>query len=211
MISKPFKNSIYLTRIGSRVSKMLPNAVQYVSIKHESLYFFVSKDCLISVLTFLKKSSFTRFTTLVDIVGVDYPSRSKRFQLVYCLLSVEYNSRIFVKIALGDHDPVSSITNLWPGAGWFERQVWDMFGILFMGNTDLRRILTDYGFTGHPLRKDYPLLGYEELRYSEKSGRVIAERVELAQEFRTYEYQSPWVSHKFQTKRYTEDFFSEKK
>lgn len=112
MISRPFKNSIYLTRIGSRVSKMLPNAVQYVSIKHESLYFFVSKDCLISVLTFLKKSSFTRFTTLVDIVGVDYPSRSKRFQLIYCLLSVEYNSRIFVKIALGDHDPVSSITNL---------------------------------------------------------------------------------------------------
>jgi NADH-quinone oxidoreductase subunit C len=117
MSERTLKGTIYLTKIGSRIASMVPGAIRYVSVKHDSLYLFVSKDTLVSLLTFLKKSSFTRFTSLVDIVGVDYPARPQRFQLVYCLLSVEYNSRIFVKVAVRDQEAVPSIVNLWPGAG----------------------------------------------------------------------------------------------
>jgi NADH-quinone oxidoreductase subunit C len=130
--------------------------------------------------------------TLMDIAGVDYPDRAERFDVVYCLLSVTRNLRLIVKVATDEATPVPTVTTLWPNAGWYEREVYDMFGVLFAGNTDLRRILTDYGFQGHPFRKDFPLTGYVELRYSEEDKRVVYEPVRLAQDFRQFDFVSPW-------------------
>ena len=132
------------------------------------------------------------FQQLMDIAGVDYPDRAERFDVVYCLLSVTRNLRLIVKVATDEATPVPTVTTLWPNAGWYEREVYDMFGVLFAGNTDLRRILTDYGFVGHPFRKDFPLTGYVELRYSEEQKRVVYEPVRLAQDLRQFDYTSPW-------------------
>jgi NADH-quinone oxidoreductase subunit C len=132
------------------------------------------------------------YQQLMEIAGVDYPQREERFEVVYMLLSLTKNHRIMVKVRAAEDTPVPSVTTLWPVAGWLEREVFDMFGVIFDGNTDLRRILTDYGFEGHPFRKDFPLTGYTELRYSEEEKRVVYEPVELAQEFRRFEFQSPW-------------------
>jgi len=132
------------------------------------------------------------FQQLMDIAGVDYPDRPERFDVVYCLLSVTRNLRLIVKVATDEATPVPTVTTLWPNAGWYEREVYDMFGVLFAGNTDLRRILTDYGFQGHPFRKDFPLTGYVELRYSEEDKRVVYEPVRLAQDFRQFDFVSPW-------------------
>jgi NADH-quinone oxidoreductase subunit C len=132
------------------------------------------------------------FQQLMDIAGVDYPDRAERFDVVYCLLSVTRNLRLIVKVATDEATPVPTVTTLWPNAGWYEREVYDMFGVLFAGNTDLRRILTDYGFQGHPFRKDFPLTGYVELRYSEEDKRVVYEPVRLAQDFRQFDFVSPW-------------------
>jgi NADH-quinone oxidoreductase subunit C len=132
------------------------------------------------------------FQQLMDIAGVDYPDRAERFEVVYCLLSVTRNLRLIVKVLTDEATPVPTVTTLWPNAGWYEREVYDMFGVLFAGNTDLRRILTDYGFQGHPFRKDFPLTGYVELRYSEEDKRVVYEPVRLAQDMRQFDYTSPW-------------------
>jgi NADH-quinone oxidoreductase subunit C len=132
------------------------------------------------------------YQQLMEIAGVDYPQREERFEVVYMLLSLTKNHRIMVKVTAAEDTPVPTVTTLWPVAGWLEREVFDMFGVIFDGNTDLRRILTDYGFEGHPFRKDFPLTGYTELRYSEEEKRVVYEPVELAQEFRRFEFQSPW-------------------
>jgi NADH-quinone oxidoreductase subunit C len=132
------------------------------------------------------------YQQLMEIAGVDYPSREERFEVVYMLLSLTKNHRILVKVRAAEDTPVPTVTTLWPVAGWLEREVFDMYGVLFDGNTDLRRILTDYGFEGHPFRKDFPLTGYQELRYSEEEKRVVYEPVELAQDFRTFEFMSPW-------------------
>lgn len=132
------------------------------------------------------------FQQLMEIAAVDYPSRTERFELNYCLLSLTKNTRLRVKMAVAEDTVVPSVTGLWPVAGWLERECWDMFGILFEGNPDLRRILTDYGFQGHPFRKDFPLTGYVELRYSEEHKRVVYEPVKLAQDFRTFDFLSPW-------------------
>jgi len=132
------------------------------------------------------------YQQLMEIAGVDYPSREERFEVVYMLLSLTKNHRILVKVRAAEDTPVPTVTTLWPNAGWLEREVFDMYGVVFDGNTDLRRILTDYGFEGHPQRKDFPLTGYQELRYSEEDKRVVYEPVELAQDFRTFEFQSPW-------------------
>jgi NADH-quinone oxidoreductase subunit C len=133
-----------------------------------------------------------QFQQLMDIAGVDYPSRAERFEVVYCLLSVTRNLRLIVKVCTDEATPVPTVTTLWPNAGWYEREVFDMFGVLFAGNTDLRRILTDYGFQGHPFRKDFPLTGYVELRYSEEEKRVVYEKVALAQDLRQFDFMSPW-------------------
>ena len=132
------------------------------------------------------------YQQLMEIAGVDWPDRDPRFEVVYCLLSVTKNHRIRVHVATNEDQPVPSVTGIWPVAGWLEREVFDMYGVLFEGNTDLRRILTDYGFTGHPQRKDFPLTGYVELRYSEEHKRVMYEPVQLAQDFRTFDFMSPW-------------------
>jgi NADH-quinone oxidoreductase subunit C len=132
------------------------------------------------------------YQQLMEIAGVDYPSREERFEVVYMLLSLTKNHRVLVKVRAAEDTPVPTVTTLWPVAGWLEREVYDMYGVVFDGNTDLRRILTDYGFEGYPQRKDFPLTGYQELRYSEEDKRVVYEPVELAQDFRTFEFQSPW-------------------
>ena len=132
------------------------------------------------------------YQQLMEIAGADYPERADRFEVVYMLLSVTKNHRIMVKVSTDENTPVPTVTTLWPVAGWLEREVFDMYGVIFDGNTDLRRILTDYGFEGHPFRKDFPLTGYTELRYSEEEKRVVYEPVELAQDFRSFDFMSPW-------------------
>jgi NADH-quinone oxidoreductase subunit C len=132
------------------------------------------------------------YQQLVEMAGVDYPTREERFEVVYMLLSLTKNHRIMVKVRAAEDTPVPTATTLWPNAGWLEREIYDLYGVIFEGNTDLRRILTDYGFEGHPFRKDFPLTGYQELRYSEEEKRVVYEPVDLAQDFRTFEFMSPW-------------------
>ncbi len=150
----------------------------------------VKTDRLVSVMMQLRDTC--DYQQLMEIAGVDWPDRDPRFEVVYCLLSLTKNHRIRVHVTTNDDTPVPSVTEIWPVAGWLEREVFDMYGVLFAGNTDLRRILTDYGFTGHPQRKDFPLTGYVELRYSEEHKRVMYEPVKLAQDFRSFDFLSPW-------------------
>jgi NADH-quinone oxidoreductase subunit C len=150
----------------------------------------VARDELVAVMTTLRDE--LHYQQLMEIAGVDYPERELRFEVVYHLLSLTKNHRIRVKVLTDDTLAVPSVTGLWPVAGWLEREVFDMYGVLFSGNSDLRRILTDYGFRGHPQRKDFPLTGYVELRYSEEAKRVVYEPVKLAQDFRTFDFLSPW-------------------
>jgi NADH-quinone oxidoreductase subunit C len=150
----------------------------------------VRRESIVEVLRTLRDE--LHYQQLMEIAGVDYPGREERFEVVYCLLSLTKNHRIRVHVATDEEKPVPSVTGLWPVAGWLEREVYDMYGVLFEGNPDLRRILTDYGFRGHPQRKDFPLTGYVELRYSEEHKRVIYEPVKLAQDFRNFDFMSPW-------------------
>ncbi len=150
----------------------------------------VDRDSLIECMMQLRDTC--DYQQLMEIAGVDWPERTPRFEIVYCLLSLTKNHRIRVHVTTNEDAPVPSVTGIWPVAGWLEREVFDMYGVLFAGNTDLRRILTDYGFTGHPQRKDFPLSGYVELRYSEEEKRVKYEPVQLAQDFRSFDFMSPW-------------------
>ena len=150
----------------------------------------VRRDSLVETMTLLRDR--LAYQQLMEIAGVDYPDRPERFELVYCLLSLTKNHRIRVHVATDEASPVPTVTGIWPVAGWLEREVFDMYGVLFEGHPDLRRILTDYGFRGHPQRKDFPLTGYVELRYSETHKRVVYEPVKLAQDFRTFDFMSPW-------------------
>ncbi len=150
----------------------------------------VKRDDLLGCMMQLRDS--LDYQQLMEIAGVDWPDHDPRFEVVYCLLSVTRNHRIRVHVWTNEDQPVPSVTGIWPVAGWLEREVFDMYGVLFEGNTDLRRILTDYGFTGHPQRKDFPLTGYVELRYSEEHKRVMYEPVQLAQDFRNFDFMSPW-------------------
>ena len=158
--------------------------------EHGEIVLAVRRDSIETVLRMLRDEE--AFQQLMDIAGVDYPDRGERFEVVYCLLSVTRNLRLIVKVSTDEATPVPTVTLLWPNAGWYEREVYDMFGVLFAGNTDLRRILTDYGFQGHPFRKDFPLTGYVELRYSEEDKRVVYEPVKLAQDLRSFDFMSPW-------------------
>jgi NADH-quinone oxidoreductase subunit C len=152
----------------------------------------VKANSIIPVLTFLRDDENTRFTQLMDVTAVDFPERPERFEMVYQLLSLKYNQRLRIKLRLEDGGSVNSVTSIFSTANWFEREIWDMFGILFMGHPDHRRILTDYGFDGHPLRKDFPLTGYVEVRYDPEVKRVVYEPVKLAQDFRYFDNMSPW-------------------
>jgi NADH-quinone oxidoreductase subunit C len=152
----------------------------------------VHRAAIVDVITRLRDDPALRFNQLIDICGVDYPDRVERFDVVYHLLSMAKNLRLRVKLATDHRTPVPSLTGLYPVAGWYERETWDCYGVLFDGNPDLRRILTDYGFEGHPFRKDFPLTGHVELRYSEEHKRVVYEPVKLAQDFRSFDFLSPW-------------------
>jgi NADH-quinone oxidoreductase subunit C len=158
--------------------------------EHGEIVLTVARDSIEDALRLLRDEH--AFQQLMDMAGVDYPSRPERFEVVYCLLSVTRNLRLIVKVTTDEATPVPTVTTLWPNAGWYEREVYDMFGVLFAGNPDLRRILTDYGFQGHPFRKDFPLTGYVELRYSEEEKRVVYEKVALAQDLRQFDFMSPW-------------------
>jgi NADH-quinone oxidoreductase subunit C len=156
------------------------------------LILWTTSDSLLQLLRFLRDDPRCRFRTLIDICGVDYPERPQRFEVVYNLLSIHNNHRIRVKLAADEATAVPSATGLYSTAGWFEREAWDLFGIFFADHADLRRILTDYGFEGHPMRKDFPLTGYVELRYDEEQKRVVYEKVKLTQDFRSFDFLSPW-------------------
>ncbi len=158
--------------------------------QHGELIFTVKRENVDLVLSILRDDH--EYQQLMEIAGADYPDRPERFEVVYMLLSLTKNHRIMVKCSTDEDTPVPTVTTLWPNAGWLEREVFDMFGVTFAGNKDLRRILTDYGFEGHPFRKDFPMTGYTELRYSEEEKRVVYEPVELAQDMRTFDFLSPW-------------------
>ena len=158
--------------------------------EHGEIHIGVERERIVDALRLLRDEH--GYQQLMEIAGVDYPQRAERFEVVYILLSLTKNHRVMVKVRASEDTPVPSVTGLWPNAGWLEREVFDLFGVLFDGNTDLRRILTDYGFEGHPFRKDFPLTGYAEVRYSEEEKRVIYEPVELAQDFRSFDFMSPW-------------------
>jgi NADH-quinone oxidoreductase subunit C len=165
-------------------------------IAYGELTLTAAPDTVIGLLTFLRDDQVCKFTQLIDLCGVDYPNRERRFDVVYHLLSLHRNHRVRVKIESGEDQPVPSATAVWPAANWFEREAFDMYGIQFTGHPDLRRLLTDYGFVGHPLRKDFPLTGFVELRYDEEQKRVVNEPVKLTQDFRKFDFMSPWEGAK---------------
>lgn len=178
--------------VAERVHAALGDAAIEVVEAVGELAVHVRRDALVEAMRALRDTPGLDYQQLMEIAGVDWPSRPERFEVVYCLLSVTRNHRLRVHVATNEDDAVPSVTGLWPVAGWLEREVYDMYGVLFEGNTDLRRILTDYGFQGHPQRKDFPLTGYVELRYSEEHKRVVYEPVKLAQDFRSFDFMSPW-------------------
>jgi len=181
-----------LEALAAHLSAALPDAVADAEIKGGELCCRVEREALPRVLGFLRDDPKCGFTVLCDICGVDFPDRPQRFEVVYNLLSMRLNQRIRIKVETDEEGPVPSAVELFSSAGWWEREAWDLFGIYFAGNPDLRRILTDYGFEGHPLRKDFPLTGYVEVRYDEDQKRVVYEPVRLLQEFRSFDFLSPW-------------------
>jgi len=181
-----------LKALAEHVAAALPGRVTDSEISHGELCVRVERASLAQVLGFLRDDTKCRFTVLCDICGVDFPDRALRFEVIYNLLSMSLNQRIRLKVQTDENSPLPSAIELYSSAGWWEREAWDLFGIYFAGNPDLRRILTDYGFEGHPLRKDFPLTGYVELRYDEEQKRVVYEPVRLQQEFRSFDFLSPW-------------------
>ncbi|HVJ51267.1 MAG TPA: NADH-quinone oxidoreductase subunit C [Aliidongia sp.] len=181
-----------LTELGSTVSQALAQNVTKVEIIRGELIIWVPRAAIVPALTFLRDDSNCLFKMLADVTAVDYPARPERFEIVYNLLSLKHNRRIRVKTMTDEETPVPTVCGVFSTAGWFEREVWDMFGVFFSDHPDLRRILTDYGFEGHPMRKDFPLTGYVEVRYDEEQKRVVYEPVKLKQDFRRFDFMSPW-------------------
>ena len=181
-----------LKELGTHIELRRPDCVLGWSVAHDELTIDVAPAALRGLVDWLKTDATCRFTSLVDITAVDWPERPKRFDVVYHLLSMWQNQRVRLRVAVREDEMVQSITALHPSAGWFEREVFDMFGLLFSGHGDLRRLLTDYGFRGHPPRKDFPTTGYTEVRYDEAQKRVVYEPVSLVQEYRQFDFMSPW-------------------
>jgi NADH-quinone oxidoreductase subunit C len=181
-----------LTALAERLATALPDAVRGHEIHHGELSVRVARETVLDVLSYLRDDGQCRFTVLCDICGVDYPDRPERFEVVYNLLSMSQNLRVRLMLETDEEQPVPSAVGVFSAAGWWEREAWDLYGIYFSDHPDLRRILTDYGFDGHPLRKDFPLTGYVELRYDEDQKRVVYEPVKLKQEFRSFDFLSPW-------------------
>jgi NADH-quinone oxidoreductase subunit C len=181
-----------LEELAAHVALKRPAEVVASTVAHGELTLTATLPGIVDLVEFLRADQTCRFSTLVDITAIDLPERAERFEVVYHLLSMYQNHRIRLKVAVREADMVPSITAVHPSANWFEREVFDMFGILFSGHPDLRRILTDYGFRGHPLRKDFPTTGYTEVRYDEAEKRVVYEPVSLVQEYRQFDFMSPW-------------------
>ncbi|MBX2805056.1 MAG: NADH-quinone oxidoreductase subunit C [Hyphomicrobiales bacterium] len=181
-----------LKELGVSLAGTQKSAVKAWDVTYGELTLQADADHIGNLLRHLRDDPRCRFSCLIDICGVDYPGREQRFEVVYHLLSPQLNHRIRVKVQTGVDIPVPTVTDVFPGANWFEREIYDLYGILFSGHPDLRRILTDYGFQGHPLRKDFPLTGYVEVRYSEEEKRVVYEPVKLPQEYRDFDFLSPW-------------------
>ncbi|NDV97878.1 NADH-quinone oxidoreductase subunit C [Salipiger sp. PrR002] len=181
-----------LNELGAHIEVKRPDCVVAWDVTHDELNIDVAPANIGGLVEFLRSDPSCRFSSLVDITAVDYPDRPKRFDVVYHLLSMYQNHRIRLRVSVREDEIVPSITSVHPSANWLEREVFDMFGILFSGHPDLRRILTDYGFRGHPLRKDFPTTGYVEVRYDEELKRVVYEPVKLVQEYRQFDFMSPW-------------------
>jgi NADH-quinone oxidoreductase subunit C len=181
-----------LEKLGSEIADALPGAVTGYRVAFGELTINATTKDIVKVATHLRDDWRCQFWSIIDVTAVDWPGREKRFDVVYHLLSPQQNCRIRVKIAVGEGEAVPSITGVFPGADWFERETYDLYGVLFTGHPDMRRILTDYGFEGHPLRKDFPLTGFVEVRYDDEVKRVVYEPVRLNQEFRTFDFLSPW-------------------
>ncbi|KAL5021842.1 hypothetical protein ScPMuIL_000997 [Solemya velum] len=184
-----------LAEFGQYVAECMPKYIQKVHVANgDELDIMICPDGVIPVLTFLKDHHNAQFLSLADIAGLDVPTRQYRFEIVYNLLSLQYNSRIRVRTYTDELTPIDSLCDVFMGANWYEREIWDMYGVFFANHPDLRRILTDYGFEGHPQRRDFPLTGYVEVRYDDEVKRVVVEPLEMTQEFRKFEYSSPWES-----------------
>ena len=181
-----------LKNLEKIVNSQLASKIQQSNIENNELLFEVKEEDLVETIQFLKSNDKCKFKQLIDVAGVDYPDNEKRFQLIYLLLSHEYNLRVKILINFDEKQPINSITKIFPSANWMEREVFDMYGVKFKNHPDLRRILTDYGFKGHPLRKDFPLTGFNEVRYSEKEKKVVYEPVKLEQNYRNFDFESPW-------------------
>jgi len=181
-----------LKELGEHIAASIDSDVRSWRVAYGELTVDARADRIVHVLRFLRDDPLAKFIVLIDLCGVDYPERTKRFEVVYHLLSMHNNVRIRVKVRVGEDETLPTVTGVYPCADWFEREAFDMFGIVFLGHPDLRRILTDYGFEGYPLRKDFPLSGHVEVRYDDEQKRVVYEPVNLPQEFRNFDYLSPW-------------------
>lgn len=181
------------TQMIKIAQECIPKYLQIARLTHQKeVELCIAPGGILPVIDFLKNHHRTQFNSIVDIAGVDVPAREKRFEIVYNLLSLPYNARIRVKTYTDEMTPIDSIVPIFKGANWYEREIWDMYGVIFAGHPDLRRILTDYGFEGHPFRKDFPLTGYEEVRFDDEHRRIVYEPIELAQEFRKFELAQSW-------------------
>tara|TARA_R110002110_G_scaffold198343_1_gene408569 strand:- start:37 stop:645 length:609 start_codon:yes stop_codon:yes gene_type:complete len=186
-----------LNELAEQISSGLGEAIVGVTVTNGELRVNARADRIVQVMTYLRDNSGCQFKGLMDVTAVDWPARSPRFDVVYHLLSIRLNQRVRVAVTTDEETPVPSVSEVYSVANWFERETWDMYGIMFSGHPDLRRILTDYGFEGHPLRKDFPLTGHVEVRYDDEQKRVIYEPVTLTQEFRRFDFMSPWEGAKY--------------
>lgn len=186
-----------LINLEKKINSELTTKINSSIVKHNQIYLSIDSNDIIDVILFMKTNENTKFRQLIDITAVDFPEKDQRFRIVYLLLSHEYNTRVLIEFDISDGEKVPSLTKIFPSANWMEREVFDMYGIDFKDHPDLRRILTDYGFEGFPLRKDFPLTGHNEVRYSEESKKVIYEPVKLEQNYRNFDYESPWEGTKY--------------
>ncbi len=186
-----------LIDLEKKINSELTTKINKTSIKHNQIYVEIDKEDLVDVILFMKTTQDIKFRQLIDITVVDYPEQTRRFKIVYLFLSHEYNQRMILSYFINENEVISSITSVFPSANWMEREVFDMYGVNFKDHPDLRRILTDYGFEGHPLRKDFPLTGHTEVRYSEEKKKVVNEQVKLEQNYRNFDYESPWEGTKY--------------
>ena len=193
-----------LEDLEKKINSELTTKIKDSKIRHNQLYIIINSEDLLDVVLLLKTNKNTKFRQLIDITAADYPENQQRFKMIYLLLSHEFNQRIILSYFINENEPISSLTKIFPSANWMEREIFDMYGIKFSDHPDLRRILTDYGFQGHPLRKDFPLTGHNEVRYSENEKKVIYEPVKLEQNYRNFDFESPWERTKYikeQTKK----------